>query len=213
MERPILFLSRATHAHEKNYEATEMELSCIAWAFTQLNQYLEGSKVVIFSYHKSIYSVLSSSTLTRYSTRIDKARMVFIPWLDNIEVKYRARRKIAHVDALSWVVDVPGRLASDKGRGGVLDGNQDRARIVAIEKVGDGPEPEVLERQARKMEKWSENMKEAKMVENVEETKNVEGKESPEDEKWTQGESVLYWGRCHEWGERVTEKDRICKHV
>jgi hypothetical protein len=183
MERPILFLSRATHAHEKNYGATELELSCIAWAFTQLNQYLEGSKLVIFSDHKPIHSVLSSSPSTRYSTRIDKARMVLMPWLDNIEVKYIEGRKIAHVEALSRVIHVPGHSVSDEDRGGVREGDQDKARSFEIGKVGDDPGPEVLERQERKKEEWSENMKGAKTVGNVEETKNVEGTESTEEEK------------------------------
>jgi hypothetical protein len=160
-----------------------LELSCIAWAFTQLDQYLEGSKVVIFSDHKLIHSVLSSSPSTRYSTRIDNARMVLMPWLDNIEVKYIERRKIAHVDALSRVIHVPGRSVSDEGRGGVRESDQDKARSFEIGKVGDDSGMEMLERQERKKEEWSENMKGAKTVENVEGTKNVEGKESTEEEK------------------------------
>jgi hypothetical protein len=139
--------------------------------------------VVIFSDHKLIHSVLSSSPSTRYSTRIDNARMVLMPWLDNIEVKYIEGRKIAHVDALSCVIHVPGRSVSDEGRGGVRESDQDKARSFEIAKVGDDSGMEVLERQERKKEEWSENMKGAKTVENVEGTKNVEGKESTEEEK------------------------------
>jgi hypothetical protein len=185
-KRPILFLSRATHAHEKNYEATELELSCIACAFTQLDQYLEGSKMVIFSDHKPIHNVLSSSPPTRYSTRIDKARMVLMPWLNNIEVKYIEERKIAHVDALSRITHVSGGSAPNGGRGTRGNGPV-KARDLEIGKDGDDG-PEVSRWQDREDDQegnqaeWPDGAKEAKRVDkNVEKIKHVEGRENLED--------------------------------
>lgn len=45
IERPVLYISRATKPYEKSYEATELELGCISWAMMRLRHYVEGSKV------------------------------------------------------------------------------------------------------------------------------------------------------------------------
>jgi hypothetical protein len=88
-------------------------------SFVPSHRAKKRSKVVIFPDPKSIPSIFSSSPSTRCSTRIDKARMVLRPLLDNIEAKYIDGRKIAHVDALSQVIRDPARSESDEGGGRV----------------------------------------------------------------------------------------------
>lgn len=101
IERPVLYISRVTKPYEANYQATELELSCIAWAFGKLQHLLEGSDVTIVSDHEAIKGVLHSAPGTRYSQRIDKARMALMPHLDKITIEYRPGKSMQMVDPLS----------------------------------------------------------------------------------------------------------------
>jgi hypothetical protein len=105
-----------------------------AWDFAPLHQYLAGSKVVVFLGNKLMHSNLSCYLSTRCSTGTDRARMVLMAWLDNIEVKYIEVRKIAHVDALCQIIHHPGRSDSEEGRGGVRECYPVKARDFDIRK-------------------------------------------------------------------------------
>jgi hypothetical protein len=89
IERPVLYISRATKPYEQGYQATELEMTCIHWAFAKLHHYLEGSEVMIVSDHESVNGVLNSSPGTVYSGRIDKVRMALMPYMNNIKVVYK----------------------------------------------------------------------------------------------------------------------------
>ena len=101
LERPVCYISRVTTSYEKNYQATELELCCIAWAFAKLSHMLEGSKVEIVTDHQAVKGVLNSAPGTRYSIRLDKARMSLMPFLNDITITYREGTKMQMVDPLS----------------------------------------------------------------------------------------------------------------
>lgn len=101
IERPILYISRGTKPYEKSYEATELELSCANWAITRLRQYLEGSKFTLVSDHEPLKKVLHSSASTQYSLRIDKYRMLLMPFMDSMTVLWKPGLTLTNVDPLS----------------------------------------------------------------------------------------------------------------
>ena len=117
IERPVLYISRVTKSYESNYQATELELSCIAWAFGKLHHLLEGSTVTIVSDHEAIKGVLLSAPGTRYSQRIDKARIALMPYIDNIKNLYREGSRMQMVDPLSRAkCDAGDQLNPEGGR-------------------------------------------------------------------------------------------------
>jgi hypothetical protein len=101
IERPVLYISRSTKPYEQGYQATELEMTCLHWAFAKLHHYLEGSEVLIVSDHESIAGILSSSPGTIYSARLDKVRMALMPYMDKIKVVYKPGSKMQNVDPLS----------------------------------------------------------------------------------------------------------------
>jgi hypothetical protein len=110
IERPVLFISRATHDYEVNYQASELELACLSWAVTvRLRQYLDGAKFTVITDHSSINEILNSSPNTSYSLRLDKFRMSLMPFIDNMTVVYRPGKAIPHVDCISRTRYVAGR--------------------------------------------------------------------------------------------------------
>jgi hypothetical protein len=101
IERPVLYISRSTKPYEQGYQATELEITCLHWAFAKLHHYLEGSQVIIVTDHESINGILNSSPGTVYSGRLDKVRMALMPYMDNIRVVYKPGAKMQNVDTLS----------------------------------------------------------------------------------------------------------------
>jgi hypothetical protein len=101
LERPILYISRATLPYETRYEASELEMACLAWAVGRLRQYLEGSPFKVITDHSAIPGILRSSASTSYSLRLDKFRMQLMPFVDNMDITHRPGKSIPHVDCLS----------------------------------------------------------------------------------------------------------------
>jgi hypothetical protein len=101
IERPVLYISRSTKPYEQGYQATELEMTGLHWAFAKLHHYLEGSEVLIVSDHESIAGILSSSPRTIYSAGLDKVRMALMPYMDKINVVYKPGSKMQNVDPLS----------------------------------------------------------------------------------------------------------------
>jgi len=101
LERPILYISRTTLPYETCYEASELEMACLAWAVGRLRQYLEGAPFKVFTDHSAIPGILRSSAGTTYSLRLDKFRMQLMPFVDNMEITHRPGKSIPHVDCLS----------------------------------------------------------------------------------------------------------------
>jgi hypothetical protein len=101
LERPILYISRSTLPYETRYEASELEMACLAWAVGRLRQYLEGSPFKVFTDHSAIPGILRSSASTSYSLRLDKFCMQLMPFVDNMDITHRPGKSIPHVDCLS----------------------------------------------------------------------------------------------------------------
>jgi hypothetical protein len=100
IERPVLYNSRSTKPHEQGFQATELEITCIHWAFAKLHHYLEGSQVLIVTDQESINGILNSSPGTIYSGHLDKVRMALMPYMNDIQVIYKLGAKMTNVDPL-----------------------------------------------------------------------------------------------------------------
>ena len=101
LERPILYLSWATLPYETRYEASELEMTCLAWAVGHLRQYLEGSPFKVITDHSAIPGILRSSANTSYSLLLDKFRMQLMPFIDHMDIVHRPGKSIPQVDCLS----------------------------------------------------------------------------------------------------------------
>jgi len=101
LERPILYILRVTLLYERQYEASELEMACLAWAVARLCQYLEGSAFKVFTDHSAISSILWSFACTSYSLRLDKFCMQLMSFIDNMDIVHRPGKSIPHIDSLS----------------------------------------------------------------------------------------------------------------
>jgi len=119
MQRPILYISRATLPYETRNEDSELEMACLAWAVGRLRQYLEGSPFKVFTDHSEIPAILRSSANTSYSLHLDKFRMQLMPFIDNMDIAHRPGKSIPHVDCLSRNI---GLGTSPKDSAGGYDG-------------------------------------------------------------------------------------------
>jgi len=118
VERPILFIPRATHGYEVNYQASELELACLNWAVAVgLRQYLDGAKFTVITDHSAINEILNSSPNTIYSLRLDKFWMSLMPFIDNMTVIYRPGKPTPHVDCISRRRYIAGHDQSEKEGG------------------------------------------------------------------------------------------------
>lgn len=97
----MIYIWRVTKPFERQCESTDLEMSCMAWAFSKCHHLLEGSDVMIYTDHEAIKGVLSSAPGTQYSMRIDNPRMALMPFLDRITVIYMPREQMKMVDPLS----------------------------------------------------------------------------------------------------------------
>jgi len=120
LERPILYISRATLPYETRYEALELEMACLAWAVGRLRQYLDGSPFKVFTDPSAIPGILWSSANTSYSLRLDKFRMQLMPFIDNMDIIHQPGKSLPHVDCLSRNI---GLGTSPKDSAGGMMGN------------------------------------------------------------------------------------------
>ncbi|KAE8248524.1 hypothetical protein A4X06_0g3645 [Tilletia controversa] len=120
VERPVAFISRLTAPAEKKLVASELELSCLAWAHTKFAHLLEGASVTVVTDHSPMEKMLQSQNAVHYGPTISRCRAVLLPHLTNLRFVYRPGPRHNNVDALSRLVTDPGRSAS--GGGDVLGG-------------------------------------------------------------------------------------------
>jgi hypothetical protein len=95
-ERPIAYASRTTIESEKNYNATELELTAIAWALDHFKQYVNGRQLIIHTDHQPI------STLNKIhepNSRI--ARILFNIQRYGATIEYKPGKINTNADALS----------------------------------------------------------------------------------------------------------------
>ncbi|KAE8241393.1 hypothetical protein A4X06_0g7555 [Tilletia controversa] len=128
VERPVAFISRLTAPAEKKLVASELELSCLAWAHTKFAHLLEGASVTVVTEHSPMEKMLQSQNAVHYGPTISRCRAVLLPHLTNLRFVYRPGPRHNNVDALSRLVTDPGRSAS--GGGDVLGGPSSRPDSV-----------------------------------------------------------------------------------
>ena len=61
IERPVLFLSKALNAAEKNYWATELEVGALVWALGKLQQYVDAGNLTVYTDHEALKAVFKST--------------------------------------------------------------------------------------------------------------------------------------------------------
>jgi hypothetical protein len=114
LERPILYISHSTLPYETCYEASELQMACLAWAVGRLRQYLEGAPFKVFTDHSAIPGIFRSSASTSYSLHLDKFRMQLIPFVDNMGITHQHGKSILHFDCSSRNVGT-GKSQSETG--------------------------------------------------------------------------------------------------
>ncbi|KAE8186330.1 hypothetical protein CF336_g7041 [Tilletia laevis] len=100
-ERPVAFLSRLTSATERKMVAPELELCCLAWAYSRWAHWLEGASVTVVTDHAPLGSMLTSTTPIPYGPTISRCRALMLPHLTNLRFVHRAGNSHVNVDALS----------------------------------------------------------------------------------------------------------------
>ncbi|KAE8218241.1 hypothetical protein CF319_g7848 [Tilletia indica] len=115
IERPVAYLSRLTSPSEKKLVASELELSCLAWAFAKLAHLLEGAPVTVITDHSSMEQMLQSTAAIHYGPTISRCRALLMPHLPNLAFRYRPGPRHNNVDALSRLIPDPERSASVGG--------------------------------------------------------------------------------------------------
>ncbi|KAE8182310.1 hypothetical protein CF328_g8555, partial [Tilletia controversa] len=76
VERPVAFISRLTAPAEKNLVASELELSCLAWAHTKFAHLLDGASVTVVTDHSPMEKMLQSQNAVHYGPTISRCRAV-----------------------------------------------------------------------------------------------------------------------------------------
>lgn len=105
VERPICFESRVTRSYEKNYEAPELELSCLTWSILKSLKYLEGRPFTVFTDHQNLNSALRGHSESLYSRQTEKFRVLLSPYLSQMTIVHKPGRHHRNVDALSRLLD------------------------------------------------------------------------------------------------------------
>ncbi|KAE8223475.1 hypothetical protein CF319_g3494 [Tilletia indica] len=100
-ERPVAFLSRLTSISERKMVASELELCCLAWAFSRWAHWLEGTFVTVVTDHSPLGQMLNSTAPITYGPTIARCRALLLPHLTNIRFVHRAGVKHTNADALS----------------------------------------------------------------------------------------------------------------
>ena len=94
---------RTLQPHEQNYGATELGALGVVWAAKYFRRYLYGHKLVIFTDHEALNSLLNtphpSGKLARWGLILQDMEL---------EIKYRFGKKNNNADALSrYPVSIP----------------------------------------------------------------------------------------------------------
>ncbi|KAE8186779.1 hypothetical protein CF328_g7126, partial [Tilletia controversa] len=100
-ERPVAFISRLTSPAEKKMVAAELELCCLAWAFSRFAHLLEGAQVTVVTDHAPLGPMLSSTSAIPYGPTISRCRAFVMPHVSNMRFVHRAGHTHTNVDALS----------------------------------------------------------------------------------------------------------------
>jgi len=92
----VAYASRQLKVHEKNYPTHDLELAAVVYVFKIWRHYLYGSKLEVFSYHKSLNYLFDQKELNVRQWR----------WLEylkdfNFQLSYHPGKGNAVVDALS----------------------------------------------------------------------------------------------------------------
>jgi hypothetical protein len=117
-ERPILYLSRTLRSYERNYTILELELGAVVWSVLKLQRYLDGVPFTVVTDHQPILQVVSSSSRTITSPRVERWRMLLQPYMGQMTFVHKAGKRHLNVDALS-------RLPRGESRDGIKEKSQE----------------------------------------------------------------------------------------
>ena len=93
---PVAYASRTLSQHEQRYGITELETLAVVWGLCHFRAYLYGHKVVVYTDHAPVKSMLEtkhpSGKLARWAESVAEL---------DVEILYRPGRKHSNADALS----------------------------------------------------------------------------------------------------------------
>ncbi|GKA60518.1 putative reverse transcriptase domain-containing protein [Tanacetum coccineum] len=95
-EKGIAYVSRQLKVHEKNYTTHDLELGAVVFSLKMWRHYLNGTKCVVYTDHKSLQHILDQKELNMRQRR----------WLEllsdyDCEIRYHPRKGNVVADALS----------------------------------------------------------------------------------------------------------------
>ena len=96
------YASRALSPSEVHYGTTDLETLAVVWAISHFSHYLYGNRVVVYTDHTAVKSVLEASGKhARWWTRV-------YGWgIKEVTIRYRAGRENINADALSRSPKLP----------------------------------------------------------------------------------------------------------
>ena len=104
MTEPIMFLSRLLTTAEKNYWATELEVSCITWTIRKVRHHIEASKIPVIFYtdHSATIAIATSlRTVATEKLNLRLVRAAMYIQMFQVKVFHRPGRTNRIADALS----------------------------------------------------------------------------------------------------------------
>ncbi|RMZ86659.1 hypothetical protein DV736_g6115, partial [Chaetothyriales sp. CBS 134916] len=104
-ERPVLFLSKALTAVEKQYWPTELETGALVWALEKLPQYTDQEKLTIYCDHEAILASFkdNSPLKGRRSDRLNRWRLFLARYVNKAEIKHKPGKDHKNADGLSRI--------------------------------------------------------------------------------------------------------------
>lgn len=96
--RPVCFISRSTIPAERNYSATDLECTAVAWALRKLRPIVEGCKVVVESDHAALQQLRNYNGPNR---RMMRESLELMSYGADLTFKYKPGKEQVVVDQLS----------------------------------------------------------------------------------------------------------------
>jgi len=105
IERPVLFISKSLTAAEERYWPTELETAALVWTLQKLQQYTDGTRLVIHCDHQAIAQAFRSDgpIKGKRSDRLINWRLFLSRYIGKVEIKHRPGAEHRNADGLSRI--------------------------------------------------------------------------------------------------------------
>lgn len=98
-DKPIAYASQSLNDHECQWAQVEKEMYAIVYACERFHEYVYGKKVIIYTDHKPLISVMTKELNKIKNNRLRRMKTRLAIY--NLDIKYIAGRKMVVADCLS----------------------------------------------------------------------------------------------------------------